>query len=72
MANQRDLLDAAKEVVSLSEKHDQEEKLTFEAVDDFIDAVYVYEPGKIEILFRFEDSLRNFQNDEAGCCKEAG
>ena len=48
----------AVEMTNLSEKYAGEEKLTREMVKAFIDCVYVYDPERIEIIFLFEDSIK--------------
>lgn len=58
----KDLLMAADGVLELTEQYVNSEKITFEAVDAFIDTVYVYDPGRVEIIFRFGDELEKFLN----------
>lgn len=58
----KDLLMTADGVLELTEQYVNSEKITFEAVDAFIDTVYVYDPGKVEIIFRFGDELEKFLN----------
>lgn len=64
---QKDLLESVSEVTILTQQHLDDDIISFEAVDDFIEAVYVYGPGKVEIVFRFEDQLQSLQNKEPVC-----
>lgn len=60
LGEQNDRLNTATELLELTEKHAGAEKITYEAVDAFIQDVYVYDPKHIEIVFRFEDELQEY------------
>lgn len=65
LGEQNDRLNTATQLLELTEKHVGSEKITYEAVDAFIQDVYVYDPKHIEIVFRFEDELQEyFQRQE--------
>ena len=53
----------------LTQQHLDDDKISFDAVDDFIEAVYVYGPEKVEIVFRFEDQLQILKDKETVCQK---
>ena len=57
------------EVTMLTQQHLDDDKISFDAVDDFIEAVYVYGPEKVEIVFRFEDQLQILKDKEPVCQK---
>ena len=63
-SEKKDLLESVSEVTALTQQHLDDDKISFEVVDDFIEAVYVYGPGKVEIVFRFEDQLQSLQDIE--------
>ena len=51
----------------------EEGKLTRQIVDEFIDTVYVYDADHIEVVFTFEDLLKQITDtDEGGCDREIG
>ena len=47
---------------SLSAKFGNEDKLSRKVVQAFIDAVYVYDPNHIEVVFLYEDEIRKLMN----------
>ena len=55
---QKELLDDAVVLRGLSSKFCNEDKLTRKAVLALIDAVYVYDLNRIEIVFQYEDEIR--------------
>ena len=55
-----DLLQSAEGILELTGQYINNEVITYEAVDAFIDTVYVYDPKRVEIVFRFEDELGKF------------
>lgn len=55
-----DRMNTANQLLELTEKYVDSEKITYEAVDAFIQNVYVYDPGHIEIVFRFEDAVKDY------------
>ena len=55
-----DLLQSAEGILELAGQYINNEVITYEAVDAFIDTVYVYDPKRVEIVFRFEDELGKF------------
>ena len=55
-----DLLQSAEGILELTGQYINNEEITYEAVDAFIDTVYVYDPKRVEIVFRFEDELGKF------------
>ena len=60
LSEQKDRQNAAIHLIELTEKYADAEKITYEAVDAFIQDVYVYDPKRIEIVFRFEDELKEY------------
>ena len=60
LGEQNDRLNTATQLLELTEKHAGADKITYEAVDAFIQDVYVYDPKHIEIVFRFEDELQEY------------
>lgn len=69
LSEQKDLLESVSEVTMLTQQHLDDDKISFDAVDDFIEAVYVYGPEKVEIVFRFEDQLQILKDKETVCQK---
>ena len=57
MKDQDDLWNAATEAVNLTERFSEDDKISIDVVDSFVEVVYVYDPNRIEIVFRFEDFL---------------
>ena len=55
-----ELLQSAEGILELTGQYINTEAITYEAVDAFIDTVYVYDPERIEIVFRFGDELGKF------------
>jgi len=53
-----ELCSTATNAIKLAESFSADDKITIDAVDNFIEVVYVYDPNRIEIVFRFEDFLR--------------
>lgn len=48
-------------------------KLTRQMAEEFIDTVYIYDADHIEVVFTFEDLLKQITNpDEGGCKREIG
>ena len=48
-------------------------KLTRQMAEEFIDTVYIYDADHIEVVFTFEDLLKQIANpDEGGCKREIG
>ena len=56
---QRDLWTSANEIMLLTEKYADDEKISAEIVDAFIKDIFVYDPRHVEIVFRFEDEIPN-------------
>lgn len=57
---QNDRRNTADQLIQLTEKHADDEEISYEAVDAFIQDVYVYDSRRIEIVFRFEDKLQEY------------
>ena len=55
---QKELLDDAVVLKGLSTRFCNEDKLTRKAVLAFIDAVYVYDLNRIEVVFQYENEIR--------------
>ena len=55
-----ELLQSAEGILELTGQYINTEAITYEAVDAFIDTVYVHDPERIEIVFRFGDELGKF------------
>ena len=53
-----ELCNTATNTIKLTESFSADDKISIDAVDNFIEVVYVYDPNRIEIVFRFEDFLR--------------
>ena len=64
LGEQNDRLNTATQLLELTEKHIVDEKITYKAVDAFIQDLFVYDPEHIEIVFRFEDVLQEFYQRE--------
>lgn len=60
------LREEAVEMTNLSGKYAGAKKLTREMVEAFIDCVYVHDPENIEIVFLFEDSIRELMEEIQG------
>lgn len=58
LEQQKDILDCANSLSSLAVKFKGEEKLSRKMVTSFIEAVYVFDPNHIEVVFLFEDEIR--------------
>lgn len=59
---QRDLWTSANEIMLLTEKYANDENISTEIVDAFINDIFVYDPRHVEIVFRFEDELKKYNN----------
>lgn len=59
LEEQKDILDCANSLSSLAVSFKGEEKLTRKMVTAFIEAVYVFDPNRIEVAFLFEDEIRS-------------
>ena len=54
----KDQLESVSEIKQLIKKYTEGDQIAYEAIDAFIDAVYVYDRNRVEIVFRFADELR--------------
>ena len=64
---------ASSKLLGSMEQALEEGKLTRQMVDEFIDTVYVYDADHIEVVFTFEDLLKQITDtDEGGCDREIG
>ena len=55
-----DLLQSAESILELTGLYISSEKITYEAVDAFIETIYVYDPSRVEIVYRFGDEVEQF------------
>ncbi len=58
ISEQLDLQEEVCSIVELGKKYIKLDKLTYEAVQEFIDCIYVYDPETVEIHFLFEDVFK--------------
>ncbi len=56
---EKSVLDSANSLSSLAAKFKGEERLTRRIVTSFIESVYVFDQNRLEVVFLFEDEIRN-------------